>query len=332
MTDIQISTQTSEGGFKDTAVASVDGRPTGVLGALMSLAPGSTDSAGVVPADYSLLASLQVESGEKLFGLIEDTVLEIGGDQALQQFRNGMDQVDQGFAVNVEWELLPGIGHELFLAMRTPDLDMLASGRPPRWADFEPIFGFAVKDQVILTDLVKRFANSPVAMQQGWRLVTVGHGEYEIYTLENMAFNFHLSLAFVGDYCVLSTDRGHVTGALDAVDGGRTLAGDIQYGLSRAQVAKDLNAYVYLDTRPAQEAALALLRQNLPSEAMIWLGTIERVMPSLGGYSLALAAQDSALRAEGYGELPVAFTGLSLLAVSGAVQTQQLMARQAGGR
>jgi hypothetical protein len=302
----------------------VSGTPTGILGALMSLQPGSTDCAGIVPDGYSLLASVQIESGEKLLGVIEDTVLNVGGDQALQQFRNGLDQVDQGFAVNVEWELLPGIGHELFLAMKTPDLDMLASGRQPAWADFQPIFGFAVQDQVILADLVKRFAQSPMAMQQGWRLVTTGHGDHEIYTLENMAFNFHLSLAFANDYCILSLDRGLVTAALDAVGEGATLAAEAQYKASREQMADKVNAYVYLDTRPAKEAVVTLLRRQLPPKAMVWVGALERAVPELGGYSLAIAAGESSLRMEGYGELPVAFSGLSLLAVSGAVQVQKL--------
>jgi hypothetical protein len=295
----------------------------------MSLQPGTTDCAGVVPGDYSLMASVQIESGEKLLKLVEDTVLEIGGDQALQQFRNGMDQVDQGFAVNVEWELVPGIGREAFLAMRTPDLDALTAGRPPRWIDFEPIFGFAVKDQVILSDLVKRFANSPVAMQQGWQLITTGHGDYEIYTLENIGFDFRLSLAFVSGYCVLSTDRGLVIGALDAADTGATLSTETQYMASRAQVAEQVNAYAYLDTRPAREALLTLLPQRLPPQAMTWAGMLTRVMPDLGGYSLAIAAGDSEIRAEGYGELPVAFSGMGLLALSGAVEVQKVRARQA---
>jgi hypothetical protein len=51
------------------------------------------------------------------------------------------------------------------------------------------------------------------------------------------------------------------------------------------------------------------------------------VIPSLGGYSLALIAGQSSLRMEGYGELPVAFSGLSLLSISGAIQTQKLKAR-----
>ena len=54
--------------------------------------------------------------------------------------------------------------------MKTPDLARLGSRRAV-WADFDPIFGFAARDQVILGDLIRRFANSPVAMQQGWRLM-----------------------------------------------------------------------------------------------------------------------------------------------------------------
>jgi hypothetical protein len=318
------------GGFKDTIVARLDPQTEGFLPALMGLEAGPAQAAGVLPADYDLLASLQIGSGEKLYDVIEAVTLQQGGPQALNQLRAGRDQIDAAFTINIEWELLPAIGHEVFFAAHTPDLDTILTGQQPSWADFEPLFGFAVRDADQLQDLISRFAASPLAMQKGWVLSTDAHEGVEVHTLSNLAPGFRLSLACVGGYCVCATDEGLVRRAIEAVKGGPTLAADPRYADTVEHLGGDQQVGLYVDTKPLQDMLLAAMQQNARDEARAFLPIVTRSLPDVGPYALALGGGQDEMRVEAYGDLPALFAAFSFLAVGGTTAVQVEAGGQAG--
>ena len=327
LTSIAAGTAVEDGGFKDTVAVHFRPGASGLLPGVMALKPGGARCAEVVPADYALVVSCQVESGEKLYALIEDAVKQSAGEPGLQQFRAGMDQVDQAFAVNVEWELLPRIGNEAFFAVRAPGPDVVTAGRKPTEEDFAPIFGFAVKDEAALRDLLKRFGGSQQARQMGWQLITEGHEGNEVLTLNNIAGPARLSVAFLDGFLVCSRETQAVRSAISAVGAGKTLAKDAQYQQVQAHLPAQGNAYVYADSRPLKPLLMEALRLRARPKAQPFLPLVERAVPDLGGYGLALTSQGGDVKAEGYGDVPAAFTFLSLASI-GAVTDQAKAAQR----
>ena len=314
--DVRASMTVTEGGFRDTVVARMTPGELGVIQTAMELAPGSVGSAAVVPADYGFLLSAQIESGERLYGLIEDVVLQTAGQMQLDQFRMGMDQVDQLFAVNVEFELLPEIGNEVFVALRAPDEDLLRSGRGPEPKNLEPIFGFAIEDPSDLIDIVERFAASPQAAQMGWQLVNDRHGDQEFYTLD--VGRGQVSFAFMGGYAVISHDVMAVRGAIEAVDSGQTLATDAAYRATMQHLPSAVSAAAYVNPQAFIEGILPTLKQNARRpRQQAFLPIAEGLAGALSGYGVALVADGDEIRLEGYGPVPAAF-GLASVGFLGA--------------
>ncbi|MCK4283999.1 MAG: hypothetical protein KAX44_06750, partial [Candidatus Brocadiae bacterium] len=165
---LRMGTSVADGGFTDTLIAEIGPQDQGFLPRVMALKARRTRAAALVPQDYGLLASLQIESGEALYSLVEGIVRLNKGEAGVEEFKWGLDQVDMAFTVNVQWELLPIIGSEAFLALRTPPAEAWAHGAGPRFKEFGPVFGFEVKNEKGLAELVRRFADSFVAQSQGW--------------------------------------------------------------------------------------------------------------------------------------------------------------------
>lgn len=320
--EFRASTEIVDGGFKDTIVAAV-GPEGGLLPALMSLESGETRSAAVVPEGYVLLLSLQIGSGETLYGLIEEMVRVMGGEIGLQQFRMAMDQIDQFFAVNVEWELLPGIGNEVFFAVRAPDVEVMRSGRQPDIEDIAPIFGFVVNDADSLRGLIERF-KAPQAAQQGWQLITEAHQDVELYTLTHIGMPGGLSFAFLEGFFVGAPDADMVRSVITAVTAGKTLANEGQYQAVSKHLPAAVNASAYLDTRQTMQALMELLSAAAGGQAQAFVPLIRQSVPDLGGYGLAVVADEDELRVETYGELPVAFSLFSAGALAISVQVPRL--------
>ncbi|MCK4374866.1 MAG: DUF3352 domain-containing protein, partial [Candidatus Brocadiae bacterium] len=320
--EFRASTEIVDGGFKDTIVAAV--RPEGgLLPALMGLESGGTRSAAVVPQSYVLLLSFQIESGERLYGLIEEVVTQTQGEIGLQQFRMAMDQIDQAFAVNVEWELLPGIGNEVFFAVRSPDAEVMRSGGQPDAEDMAPIFGFVVNDADSLRGLIERFTASPQAAQQGWQLITEAHQDVELYTLTNIAGPAGFSFAFLEGFFVGAPDADMVRSVITAVTAGKTLANEGQYQAVSKHLPAGVNASAYLDTRQTMQALMELLPVTMQRGGRAFAPLVRQVVPELGGYGLAVVADEDELRVETYGELPVAFSLFSAGALAISVQVQR---------
>jgi len=309
VTSIWSSTTVEEGSFKDEFVAQMGRGAKGLLPGLMALKPGESQCASVVPADYAMIVSLQVESGEKLYGLVEETIKETGGETGLQRFRAGMAQIDQAFAVNLEWEVLPRIGREAFLALRAPAPDMAADRQPGR-TDLVQIFGFAVNDIASLKGVFQRFAASPQAAQMGWQLMTEGFDGQDVYTLRNIAGPARLCMAFVGDFLVCSRQPEALRSVISAAGAGKTLANDAQYQATRKHLPPQAAVCAYLDSRPFRPLALSALRSGIGTKAPAFLSLLEGAVPDLGGYGLSVVSEGGALRAEGYGKVPAAFAFL----------------------
>lgn len=329
LTSIWSSTAVEEGGFKDRFVVQMRPGAKGLLPGLMALKSAESQCASVVPADYAMLVSCQVESGEKLYGLIEETIKETRGETGLQRFRTAMAQIDQAFAINFEWEVLPRIGREAFFALRAPAPDVAASGRQLGAADLMPIFGFAINDVASLKGLFQRFAASPQAAQMGWQLITEGFEGKEVHTLRNIAGPARLCMAFIGDFLVCSPQPEAVRSVISAVGPGKTLANDAQYQTMRKHLPPQAAVCAYVDSRPFKPIALAALRKGIGAKAPAFLPLFEGAVPDLGGYGLSAVSDGAALRAEGYGDVPAAFGFLSLISIGAARNQAEAMPPQA---
>ncbi|MHC4591077.1 MAG: DUF3352 domain-containing protein [Planctomycetota bacterium] len=317
---VQGSTGVVEGGFKDTVVASVDPAVGGFLPAAMALAAGRSRCAGVVPDDYVLLVSLQIESGQELYSLVEEAVRQNEGEAGVQEFHAGMASIEQVFGINVERELLPVIGSEVFFAARLPDIDVLAAEGEPQPRDFAPIVGFATEDAEALHKLVERLAASPQASQSGWRLTTEDYEGTELHTLYIGLEGF--SFAFLDGYCVCAREAPMLRPVISAVAAGDVLADEAQYLAVRRHLPRAVNALAYLDTRPLKGAVMALLPDRVPADARPYLSLIESFVPDLGGYGVAIVADDAEIRLEAYGDVPLAYSFFGALSLGGAVDSQ----------
>jgi len=323
VTGVSGQTVVEDGGFRDTVVLSLRQDGGGVLPAVMGLKAGEARCASVVPSSYAFLASLQIESGERLYGLIEEVIRQTQGEAGLQRLRTGMGQVDRVFAINVEWELLPRIGREVFFACRALDADVLAAGRPAQRADFAPFFGFAVNDAAALRELFERFAASPQAAQMGWQFYTEGHEGQEVHVLRNIAGPAGLSLAFLGDFLVCSQDTETVKSVVSAFVAGKTMANDPQYQGVAKHLPPEGQAMVYADTRPIKPLLSAAMKAKAPPKAQAILPLIERAVPDLGGYGMAVVTEGGQIRGEGYGDVPALFAMFSFMSLGGAVESQK---------
>ncbi|MHC5033837.1 MAG: DUF3352 domain-containing protein [Planctomycetota bacterium] len=317
------STAVAEGGFKDTVVAAVDSAVGGFLPAAAALAAGRPRCAGVVPDDYVLLMSLQIESGQELYALVEETVRQNEGEAGIQEFHAGMASIEQAFGINVERELLPIVGSEVFLAARLPDIDVLAAEGEPQPRDFAPLVGLATKDAEALRKLVERFAASPQAVQGGWQLTAENCGGTELHTLSSayepdQGFSF----AFLGGYFVCAREAVMLRPVISAVATGDVLADEAQYLAVRRHLPRAVNALAYLDTRPLKGAVMALLPDRAPADARPYLSLIEGVVPDLGGYAVAIVTDEREIRIEAYGDVPLAYSFFGALSLGGAVDSQ----------
>ncbi|KPK62108.1 MAG: hypothetical protein AMK73_06800 [Planctomycetes bacterium SM23_32] len=249
-----------------------------------------------MPRDYALLASVQIGYGETLYSLIEETVRQNEGEVGVQNFRAGVDQVDHAFAVNVEWELLPTIGSEAFLAVRAPAAEQMARGGKPRPSDLALLIGFAVQDRDALKGLVERFAASPEAAQMGWQLITEGYNGQDYHTLRNIAGPAGFSFAFVDGFVVGSKDAEALKPVLDAVASGEVLGAEPRYLAVSEHLPEVANVRAYVDSRPFREAALLGMERNAPPKARSFVPMLQEAVPDLGGYGLALVGQGDVLR------------------------------------
>lgn len=321
LTSLRGVTRVLDGGFKDTLLARFDKERGGLLGAAAALKARPSACASVVPQDHGLLVSLGIESGERLFGLLEEAVRSSQGEQGVQRLRAAMDQVDRLFAINVEWEVLPAIGQEVFVAARVPDADALASQGGPAREDWATLFGFAVKDEEAFRGLVERFAASPQARQMGWWLVTEGYEGRQIHTLTNMAGPAGFSFALLNGYCVISRDVEAVRDVIRQVIAGKTVGASAQYRDVARHLPAEANAYVYVDTRPLREAAFAVLAQRVPAQGKAYVPLLQATVPELGGYGAALVGEPTQLRLEAYGDAPLAYVLFGATSARIAVQS-----------
>lgn len=327
VSELWSATSVADGAFRDTVVARLTPGTGGLLPALAALQPGQTAAARVMPVSHSALLTCRIESGEKLYEIVEDLVRHNEGEAGLQQFRMGMDQVDRMFAINLEWELLPAIGGEAFVAVRLPTAEQWASGRPPRKADFEPIWGFALRDEQLLRDLVERFGKSTEARQTGWQVMTEGHADLQVHTVSNVTSPVRFALAIVDGYCVCAPEADTVRAVIDAVAAGQVLAGDEQYQAACAALPQDANASVYLDTRPLRQGLLAVSRRRVPEAKQAFLPLLERLVPDVGGYAVAAVGEGDLIRIEGRGDLPALFSFANVLSLGGSVESHKQAAR-----
>ncbi len=305
--DVRAATEVAAGGFKDTVVARLESEVGGLLSSLISLEPGTSGCASVIPPEYALMAAWQIESGERFYALIEDVVRRTRGEPGLQQFRQQMDAVDLVFGVNVEGELMPAIGNEAFVAVQLPDVAALPAGAAPRKQDVARIFGFAVRDADAVREIIRRFAASPQAQQAGWELTTEQYRGAEVYTLANAVEQSRLCLAILDRFLVCSESAEWLKDSVRAVADGRVLAGDAQYGAVLAQLPSEANALFYVDTRQLRELVMAIVRMKGRGEAEAFQPLIEQAVPHLGGYGLAAVFGGDEVRVEGYGDVPAAF-------------------------
>jgi len=305
--DVRAATAVAAGGFKDTIVARLESEVGGLLNSLISLEPGTSGCASVIPPEYALMAAWQIESGERFYELIEDLVRRTRGEAGLQEFRQTMGSVGLVFGIDVGGELMPAIGNEVFVAVRLPDMATLPAGAAPRKQDVARIFGFAVRDAAALREIIRRFAASAQAQQAGWELTTEQYRDAEVYTLANAIEQSRLCLAILGRFLVCSESADWLKDSVRAVADGRVLAADTQYGAVLAQLPSQTNALFYVDTRPLRELVMAIVRMKGRGEAEAFQPLIEQAVPHLGGYGLAAVYSGDQVRVEGYGDVPAAF-------------------------
>jgi hypothetical protein len=323
------ATEVLAGGFKDTVAAEFGAGEGGFLAAFTELEAGASRAASVVPDDYALLVSCQIESGEAFYSLLEEIARQTEGEVGVQNLRRGMDQIDQFFAVNVEWEILPAIGNEAFFAIKAPEAEVMASGRKPLPRDLAPVIGFAVTDRAALKDVVERLAASPEAAQNGWQLITQGHGEAEYHTVRNMGGPMGFAFAFTDGFVVACREADMLKPVLDAVASGETLASEPSYARADEHLPKAAHVLAYVDTSPFRQAAALAMERNAPPKARAFLPLFQEAMPDLGGYGLALRREGDRLMAEGYGDLPAAYGFFTFGALGGAIESQKQAAAPA---
>ncbi|MHC4591925.1 MAG: hypothetical protein ACYS8L_04420, partial [Planctomycetota bacterium] len=107
-----------------------------------------------------------------------------------------------------------------------------------------------------------------------------------------------------------------------AVAEGDVLADEAQYLAVRRHLPPVVNAQAYLDTRPLKGAVMALLPDRVPPNAAPYLSLMEGVVPDLGGYGVAIVADEGELRLEAYGDVPLAYPFFGALSLGGAVDSQ----------
>ncbi|MCK4283998.1 MAG: DUF3352 domain-containing protein [Candidatus Brocadiae bacterium] len=311
MTQLRVATAVEAGGFKDTLVADIDPNAPAHVRARMAIKAGQARSAAVIPAGSALAVSLQIESGDRLYALIEDSIRQKQGEAGLQQFRQRLDAVNITFGVNVELGLMPAIGNEVFLALIPPDADAVLAGEATT-EDFGYTIGFVAKDADKLRDIIQRFAAAPPAVQAGWRLITDRFQGADVYNLVNDVEQKRLSLAFVEGFLIFSAREDSVRDAVSAVAAGEVLAACPQYQAVLDHLPDEANARLYVDTRPLRELLMAVLPQRAPQQVKAFLPLIEGVVPHLGSYGVAAVSDETQLRVEGYGDVPAMFALFNL--------------------
>ncbi len=311
MTQLQVTTAVEGGGFKDTLVADIGPDAPAQVRARLGIKAGQARSAAVIPAGTALAVSLQIESGERLYALIEDSIRQKQGEAGLQRVRQNLNAVNIVFGVDVELELIPAIGNEVFVAVVPPDADAVLAGEATG-DDFGLTIGFVAKDADKLRDIIQRFAAAPQAVQAGWRLTTDRFQGADVYNLVNDVEQKRLSLAFVEDFLIFSEHEDSVRDALSAVASGKVLAAHPQYQAVVEHLPDKANARLYVDTRPLRKLLMAVLPQQAPQKVKAFLPLIKGTVPHLGGYGIAAVSNEGQLRIEGYGDVPAVFAAFSL--------------------
>lgn len=326
--DVRAATVIEDGGFMDTIVADVRPDGEGFLAKALALAMGEARAPAVVPRDYALYASMQIESGEAIFALIQDLVRQTGGEAGMNQFRFGVDQVDLAFGVNVEWELLPTIGNEAFVAIRMPDFASLPPGTGPQQQDFAPIFGVTVRDEAALLKLVERFTDSIFAQQWGWQLGNDSHEGIEFRMLESAFQPVQIAFAFIEGFVVISLDSEVMRDVVAAIAHDDTLDTDPERRAVEGRLPAGGHARLYLNPGPVQEVLMALLSRAPSQPSNPLMPMLAQLIPHLGGYGVAAAGADGQLHIVAYGDVPAAYSLVSVLSIVGIADAQE---KAAGG-
>ncbi len=311
---LRIRTGVADGGFTDTLIAEVGPQEQGFLPRVMALKPRRARAAALVPQDYGLLASLQIESGEALYSLVEGIVRLNKGEAGVEEFKWQLDQLDVALTVNVQWELLPVIGSEAFLALRTPRAEAWARGAKLQFEEFEPVFGFEVKNEDGLAELVRRFAHSFAMQSQGWQLSSNAHRGTAFQILENIYGGERIAFAFLEGFVVCSLEVAPLQGVIAAVTEGRALADDPEYRVMCDRVQGVGNAWVYISAGPAREFLTGLLSRVESPGAQPLVSVLRQGVARLGSYGIQAARTGEQIRVEAYGDVPGVFTFFSLLA------------------